>query len=213
MKRKLKSSVSSHTHGRLTLLPYDPSESSSSSWPLPFFATFQRVAPLLLLLLLVTRTTHAQMLDLNANGASDLWEVVFGAENFDPDFDSDGDGAPNRSEATAGTDPRDARSVLRIAGYRMTTNGFELTVAGALGKRYELQTSEVTDGPTANWTIEASIVPRTNSALVFVSPADRPSKFFRLGVSDVDTDGDGLNDWEEYLLGLDPLSATSNGQT
>src|SRR5207244_8727408 len=27
-----------------------------------------------------------------------------------------------------------------------------------------------------------------------------------------DTDGDGLNDWEEYQLALDSLSATSNGE-
>ena len=28
----------------------------------------------------------------------------------------------------------------------------------------------------------------------------------------MDTDGDGLNDWEEYQLGLDPFNAYSNGQ-
>src|SRR6185503_1153522 len=110
------------------------------------------------------------------------------AQGFAPDFDSDGDGLPNQSEATAGTDPRDARSAARIAGYRMTTNGFELSVAGALGKRYELQTSDASDGPAANWIIEASLIARTNSTVIFISPADRPSKFFRLGVSDVDTD-------------------------
>src|SRR3989442_7627 len=30
--------------------------------------------------------------------------------------------------------------------------------------------------------------------------------------SDADTDGDGLNDWEEYQLGLDPTNPSSNGQ-
>src|SRR5438128_115485 len=42
--------------------------------------------------------------------------------------------------------------------------------------------------------------------------ADAPAKFFRIVVSDVDTDGDGLNDWEEYQLGLDPFSPNSSGQ-
>ena len=32
-------------------------------------------------------------------------------------------------------------------------------------------------------------------------------------MADVDSDGDGLSDWEEYLLGLNPLDAFSNGQS
>src|SRR5262249_41985009 len=42
-----------------------------------------------------------------------------------------------------------------------------------------------------------------------VGPA---AKFFRVAISDVDSDGDGVNDWEEYQVGLDPLNAFSNGQ-
>ena len=34
-----------------------------------------------------------------------------------------------------------------------------------------------------------------------------------MSISDVDTDGDGLTDWEEYQLGLDPFSPNSNGKT
>src|SRR5207237_1851548 len=37
-------------------------------------------------------------------------------------------------------------------------------------------------------------------------------KYFRIGVTDVDTDDDGVNDCEEYQLGLDPNKASSNGQ-
>ena len=150
----------------------------------------------------------------NGNGASDIWELLCGAAGFEMNFDSDGDGVPNRLEAIAGTDPRDIRSVARISGFRMTTNGFEVMVNGALGKRYELQVSEAAgDSLSANWSPEAAVVARTNLVVTFISPADRPSKFFRIGVSDVDTDGDGLNDWEEYQLGLDPLSAISNGHS
>ena len=38
------------------------------------------------------------------------------------------------------------------------------------------------------------------------------ARFYRVSISDVDTDGDGLNDWEEYQLGLDPTTPFSNGQ-
>ena len=168
-------------------------------------------------LLISARSAHAQMLDLNANHVSDIWELYYGAEGFDPNFDSDGDGVPNRSEATAGTDPRDVRSVARISGSRLVTNGlqvsFQVTISGALGKRFELESSEVIPGnPATPWFIEGSLVARTNPVVTISALADRPAKFFRMSVADVDTDGDGLNDWEEYSLGLDPLSATSNGQ-
>jgi hypothetical protein len=164
------------------------------------------------------RAAHAQMLDLNGNGTSDLWELLYGAENFAMDFDSDGDGVPNRLEATAGTDPRDARSVPKISGYRLATNGlqktFQVAIQAVAGKRYELQSSETVDPSAAgNWTSEGSLVARANATVTISAAADRPAKFFRLSVSDVDTDGDGLNDWEEYQLGLDPLDPFSNAQS
>src|SRR5208283_440609 len=38
-------------------------------------------------------------------------------------------------------------------------------------------------------------------------------KFYRVAVSDVNSDGSGLmNDWEKYQLGLNPSNAWSNGQ-
>jgi hypothetical protein len=169
-------------------------------------------------LLLAARSSHAQMLDLNRNGASDLWELLHGAENFASDYDSDNDGVPNRLEATAGTDPRDARSVLKISGYGLGTNGqqrtFQVMIPGIRGKRYELQSSETAGGTAAgNWVTEGNLVARSGSSVIITAPADRPAKFFRMSVADVDTDGDGLNDWEEYHLGLDPLFAHSNGQS
>jgi hypothetical protein len=181
----------------------------TSRWPLLALAAW---------LMAGARDVQAQMLDLNANRVSDVWELFHGAENFDPDFDSDGDGLANRAEATAGTDPRDVRSVSRIAGYRLLTNGLQVTlqvtVAGGLGKRFELQSAEaLADGLNPAWKTEESLIVRPGSTFTLSAPADRPAKFFRMSVADVDTDADGLNDWEEYQLGLDPLSAISNGQT
>jgi hypothetical protein len=39
--------------------------------------------------------------------------------------------------------------------------------------------------------------------------SDTRYQFFRLAVDDVDSDGDGLNDYEERVLGLDPRSTHS----
>ena len=152
-------------------------------------------------------------LDLNNNGISDIWEVMYNAQGANPDLDSDGDGLTNLQEAIAGTNPFDSRSVPRIASLTVTTNGVVAIMPGSLGKYYQLQGSEILCGSAAtNWTTEASLVARTNAMVTLKAPADRTSKFFRIIVSDVDTDGDGLTDWEEYQLGLDPFSAFSNGQ-
>ena len=65
----------------------------------------------------------------------------------------------------------------------------------ALGKRYELQ-SLATLG-SSNWISEANVIPRSGSMVTLVGAADLNAKFFRIVISDVDTDGDGLNDWED----------------
>src|SRR4051812_37113895 len=108
--------------------------------------------------------TRAQSLDLNGNGASDVWEHIFNAENIDPDLDSDGDGVPNRLEAIAGTDPFDSRSLPRISAFTAKANGISLSSPGVPGKRYELQAIESLCGSSAgNWFTETSTVCRKES--------------------------------------------------
>ncbi|MCL4787429.1 MAG: DUF1800 family protein [Verrucomicrobia bacterium] len=169
-------------------------------------------AQVLLSCLLAFAVHHAgaQRLDLNGNGISDIWELNHATANLDPDADVDEDGLASRIEAVAGTNPFDSRSVPRITQFLLTTNGVLASMAGALGKRYDLQATEQLCGSAAtNWYTVASMVARTNTMVTLGAAGDQPSRFFRMVVSDVDTDGDGLNDWEEYQLGLDPFSAAS----
>lgn len=152
-------------------------------------------------------------LDLSHNGVSAVWEARYGLTAYDPEADPDGDGMPTRMEAIAGTDPLDAASAPRISQIGVATNGVQAVMAGALGKLYQLQSSEVLGGQVAgNWTTVASLVARTNAVVTLEVPADLSSRFFRMVIADVDSDGDGLTDWEEYQLGLDPFSAYNNGQ-
>jgi uncharacterized protein (DUF1800 family) len=156
---------------------------------------------------------HGQVLDLNNNGASDVWELVHGAETLDLHLDADGDGVSNGQEALAGTNPFDVNSLPWISSSGATEGGFRVSMAGALGKRYQLQASEVLCGPNGtNWFNAAHLIARNDPSVILMASRDLPIKFFRVLVSDVDTDGDGLSDWEEYQLGLNPLSAASNGQ-
>ena len=164
-------------------------------------------------LFLPQRRVLAQNLDLNSNGISDIWEQLYGAAGLDPNADTDGDGVPNRLEALAGTDPLDPNSFPRISLSAYYPDHFSVSVPSQLGKRYVLQSVQPQAvGGWTNWITEASFVSRTGTVASLNAPVGPAAKFFRVAISDVDTDGDGLNDWEEYQLGLDPNKASSNNQ-
>lgn len=167
---------------------------------------------LLALVFVVARPARAQMIDLNGNGMSDIWELIYNAASLDPNGDADGDGASNRMEATAGTNPFASNSVPRITATALAGTNFNVTMPCALGKQYMLQSIDPGTTDWSNWTTEASIVVRSGTSVTLSAPATGTAKFFRIAISDVDTDGDGVNDWEEYKLGLDPLNPNSNGQ-
>ncbi len=166
------------------------------------------------LILVAAGLGSAQVPAVSGNGISPVWEALYGAQGVDPNADPDHDGLSNREEAIAGTDPFSAASAPRMSVFVITNKSAQVRIMGALGKRYELQSSEVIcgNGTTNTWFTEASLVARTNPMVTLSASATTPMKFFRVRISDVDTDGDGLTDWEEYQLGLDPLNAFSNGQ-
>lgn len=146
-------------------------------------------------------------LDLNSNGMSDIWEEAVNGATLPPGEDADGDGAANREESVAGTDPLDFSSNLRIAWVSREGGEIWVTVPGARGKRYELESSDAATG--AVWTVESGQTLDTGDYVVLRAGGAGAGKFFRVSVSDVDTDGDGLADWEEYAAGLDPNNPTS----
>ena len=79
--------------------------------------------------------------DTDLDGLPDDWETkYFGLAGADPNTDSDGDGLTNGQEYTAGTDPTDARSYLKV--HSITANGGATLVFGTLaGKTYTVQYS------------------------------------------------------------------------
>lgn len=159
--------------------------------------------------LLFAPRARSQMLDLNGNGMSDVWEQAYFADGLAPDADADNDGVSNRQESLAGTDPLDPQSKPRIASLSLSGTNVLVTIAAELGKRYELQS---VDALGSNWVAGASAVVRSGATLTLSAPASPQPRFFRIGIGDVDSDGDGLSDWEEYRLGLDPLNPTSSGR-
>lgn len=167
----------------------------------------------LCLVLVCPLRTQGQMVDLNGNGMSDVWELIYGAAGLDPKGDADGDGASNLQEAIAGTDPFDPNSVPKVSATTLAGTNVSVSIACALGKQYQLQSVQpLSGGGWSNWTTEATAVARSGSVMTLSAPASSTTKFYRIAISDADTDGDGVNDWEEYQLGLDPTKPSSNGQ-
>ena len=160
------------------------------------------------LILLISHRAPAQMIDLNSNGMSDVWEQLYGASGLSPSGDADGDGFSNLQEALAGTDPFNANSFPKISSGVKLPAAFSVTIPCELGKQYQLQS--VTNLGSTNWVVETNVVVRSGTNLTLTATAGSVGKFFRTAVSDVDSDGDGVNDWEEYKLGLDPLNPFSN---
>ena len=150
------------------------------------------------------------MVDANTNGMSDVWEQIHGASGVATNVDLDGDGFSNLQESIAGTDPFDAIAFPKISNTAVSGTNFVATIPSALGKLYQLQSCPALTNVPLGWTNEASVVVRSGTNVTFPVPANLAQKFFRMVISDVDSDGDGLTDWEEYQLGLDPLNADSN---
>ena len=119
-----------------------------------------------------TFAASAQMVDLNGNGMSDIWEWIYGGGTISPIGDADGDGASNFQESIAGTNPFDSNSVPRIGVSAVAGTNFSITFAAALGKQYQLQSIQPSGpGGWSNWTTEASIIARSGSNVTFLSPA------------------------------------------
>src|SRR5579871_5472219 len=150
------------------------------------------------------------MIDLNHNGMSDIWEWTYDAYGIDPNVDSDGDGYVNWEEAIAGTDPFDSSSYPRIPIVSNSFGGFSVTLPSAAGKVYTLES--VTNLGGTNWVIETNAEAPPGPNLTLTVPESANAKFYRVSISDTNSDGTGLmNDWEKYQLGLNPTNALSNG--
>jgi uncharacterized protein (DUF1800 family) len=161
------------------------------------------------LILLAVSQGGAQMVDLNGNGMSDVWEAVYGANGADPNADSDGDGVSNLQEAMAGTNPFDSNSYPHITVMIYSPTNFSVTIPCAVGKQYQLQS--VTAPGSTDWAVETNLVARSGTNMTLTVPSAAAMKFYRVAISDVDSDDSGLmNDWEKYQLGLDPSNAFSN---
>lgn len=143
------------------------------------------------------------IVDFDHDGVSDLWREQYSNAGA-PDADPDGDGASNLAESFAGTDPFSASS--RLVAYELendASGNLVLRWAGLPGKRYRIDSTT----NLVTWTLGTELLTAAQCPHIvrpFGAPP-RPQQFWRVTAIDIDTDGDGVNDWEEACLGSDPL--------
>lgn len=149
----------------------------------------------------------ASALDRNGNGMCDVWEARYAVGTLDPDDDADGNGATNRQESIAGTDPFRANSHFRVEDFTVAS-GIVVKISSIPGKIYQLFSAPSPAGP---WTSTGGSIIAATSSLEFPSQALGGEKlFYRAEVRDADTDGDGLSDWaERQVEGLSPNHSDS----
>jgi hypothetical protein len=174
------------------------------------------------------------ILDTNNNGLSDLWEKEYNAgelfsEAFDPQLDYDKDGWTNAQEAAAGTNPFDPNppdgtirpGIVHTPAVWGEENGVPyidtpeaVTVSWPTipGKRYQLLVSaDLSQGswievPNSDFISNGGNIPEFH-----FTTAESEKLFWRVAVTDIDTDGDGLTDAEERQIGSSPYLADTDG--
>lgn len=147
--------------------------------------------------------------DTDGDSLCDVWEARYHAGALLPGDDTDGDGASNAAEAAAGTDPFDPQSRHHATSGAMTPSHLALTVPSQLGKSYQLAASTTLTG---DFQALGDPVAGTGGALPLNGPRAGDRRFFRVIVTDHDSDGDGISDWaENQLAGFDPDNNDSFG--
>lgn len=124
--------------------------------------------------------TVTVLADRDRDGLSDRFEQTFFGDSLiaDRDADSDGDGMSNGQEQTAGTDPTNAASYLKVDA--IAAGGPTMLSFGAISNRtYSVELAEAI--APALWSTLTSVPARaTNWTAVIADPDAATNRFYRL---------------------------------
>lgn len=150
------------------------------------------------------------VVDLDGDGVGDVWRLKYDAAGLAGSADADGDGKSNADEARAGTDPKSAMDTLRVRSVVRNGGNIEIRWGTVAGKRYKVQ-SAAEPGTAATWTDATGFLEGSGGEMMQALPLPGSRTFFRVAVYEKDSDSDGVDDWEELQLGLDPNEEHPHG--
>lgn len=146
-------------------------------------------------------------LDGDLNQLSDVWQRKFGVGALPAAGDADGDGFTNAQENRFGTNPIDPNSRPATTQSMPGPDRLDASWMGERGKIYRLETS----ANLFNWALHSRQTGQGGLLSDHVEGVPGQPLFTRVGAADVDTDGDGLSDWEELSTGFNPARIYSEG--
>ncbi len=145
----------------------------------------------------------------------DVWQAIYNGWGLSQSGDADNDGCSNLIESIAGTNPRLAGDCLKVGNTVLSQSGIVFTFDAEAGKQYQVVEADQPNGsqPGNVWApvagaLKTPTADNPGESISITRPAG-VRKFYKLQVTDVDADNDGLSDWVERKTGTDPTSATS----
>ncbi|HRT08535.1 MAG TPA: glycosyl hydrolase family 28-related protein [Candidatus Paceibacterota bacterium] len=136
------------------------------------------------------RTVFFRLRVLNDNPAVEMSRPFLGT------VDTDGDAWPDIDEFAAGTNPFDPDDRPSISSIN-TSRALHLTWPSIVGKCYRVVSAPTTGAVV--WKTESGSWRGTGSLMSAAVALGETPRFFRVEVSDADTDQDGVTDWEEAI--------------
>jgi len=159
--------------------------------------------------------TIVSAVDQNGDQISDVYAQHYGLAAGSGEENPDHDEHNNYIESVWGTDPFDSESVFKPTSIQITNSVFDLAIPTVAGKRYQFRGTPTLEA--GNW-IDVDL-PFTGTGVVehmlTVLPISGTEMFFWTvrAVLPLDEDSDGLDAFEELLLGTSDAAADSDGDT
>ncbi len=127
------------------------------------------------------RTVPLTPVDADLDGIPDSWEKILALDPYDPSdgtADFDGDGVINRDEFRAGTDLREAGSVLRLTEISRHSEAVILRWNTRPGRIYRMESATAPTGP---WLLDGTRI-ATGAPMSQTNVVSGGARFYRIGV-------------------------------